>query len=259
MKTTMKIVLGAAVVLVIVGLVGGCFFNNRGIMDNDNSFGRGMMGGSNGFDMPNGDFDMNGASMRGSDISASNTGVKIGLEELEQRVNSYIAQYDEELTISDIFVFEDSDYYFSIMEEDTGMGAMELLVNPYTGDIYPEFGPNMMWNLKYGMHGRGGYGMMGRGMMDRDNDSFSSDNTERNTISSEDAQSKAAQYIADRADDTYSVSSEGHEFYGYYTFHLEQNGETVGMMSVNGFTGDVWYHDWHGTVEQVIDGHTDDH
>jgi hypothetical protein len=29
------------------------------------------------------------------------------------------------------------------------------------------------------------------------------------------------------------------------------------MMSVNGFTGEVWYHDWHGTVTQIIDGHSE--
>ena len=259
MKTTMKIVLGAAVLLVITGLVGGCFFNGRGMMNRDDSFGRGMMGDGD-YNMPNNSFDIGGGTMHG-ERGTSNTGAKIDLEDLEHGVNSYIGEYEEELVNSDIFVFENSVYYFSIMEEDTGMGAMELLVNPYTGDIYPEFGPNMMWNLKYGMHGSGGRGMMGRGMMGgrAGNDSFSADDVERNAISIKDAQSAAAQYISGRADDTYTVSIEGHEFYGYYTFHLEQNGETVGMMSVNGFTGDVWYHDWHGTVEQVIDGHTDDH
>lgn len=252
MKTAMKIVLGAAVLLVIGGLIGMFFFNgafgrspvvrannfnfSRGMMgDYDNSFGRGMWGGNDIYDDTNGD-------------------VKIDFEDLEQRVSSYIDQYEEALVISDIFVFGNSDYYFSIMEEDTGLGAMELLVNPYTGDIYPEFGPNMMWNLKYGMHGSGGYGMMGRGSYSA---SFSSNETESNTISSEDAQSAAAQYIDDKTDEDYTVSSEGHEFYGYYTFHLEKDGETVGMMSVNGFTGEVWYHSWHGTVERVIDGHVE--
>ena len=131
------------------------------------------------------------------DTSTSNTGAKIDMEDLEHGVSSYIGEYEEELVISDIFVFENSDYYFSIMEEDTGMGAMELLVNPYTGEIYPEFGPNMMWNLKYGMHGSGGRGMMGRGMMGNgmmggrvDNDSFSSDDVERNTISIKDAKAQ---------------------------------------------------------------------
>ena len=51
---------------------------------------------------------------------------------------------------------------------------MELLVGKNTGAVYPEPGPNMMWNTKYGMMtgGSGGGGpMMGpggqEGMMDR--------------------------------------------------------------------------------------------
>jgi len=35
---------------------------------------------------------------------------------------------------------------------------MEIRVNSFTGEIYPEYGPNMMWNEKYNMHG--GYNMM---------------------------------------------------------------------------------------------------
>ena len=35
-------------------------------------------------------------------------------------------------------------------------------------------------------------------------------------------------------------------FYGYYTLHTLRDGEIEGMLSVNGFTGEVWYHAWHG-------------
>ena len=36
-------------------------------------------------------------------------------------------------------------------------------------------------------------------------------------------------------------------FYGYYTLHTLRNGQVEGMLSVNGYTGAVWYHTWHGT------------
>ena len=36
-------------------------------------------------------------------------------------------------------------------------------------------------------------------------------------------------------------------FYGYYTMDFSKDGKTVGMLSVNGYTGHVWYHTWHGT------------
>ena len=44
-------------------------------------------------------------------------------------------------------------FYIEVKEKDTGVHAFELLVNPYSGAVYPEPGPNMMWNTKYGMMG----------------------------------------------------------------------------------------------------------
>jgi hypothetical protein len=62
-----------------------------------------------------------------------------------------------------------NNYYAEVKEKDTGIGAMELLINRPGSRVYPEPGPNMMWNTKYGMmSGNGGRGMMGpggRGMM----------------------------------------------------------------------------------------------
>jgi len=43
-----------------------------------------------------------------------------------------------------------------------------------------------------------------------------------------------------------TIAAEPHAFYGYYTLHTERNGQITGMLSVNGYTGQVWYHDWHG-------------
>lgn len=83
-----------------------------------------------------------------------NSGVLMSTEEIKRKVNRLISDFDEELEIADIFVYEDSDYYISVEEVNTGKGAMELLINPYSGVVYPEHGPNMMWNEKYGMHGR---------------------------------------------------------------------------------------------------------
>ncbi len=35
-------------------------------------------------------------------------------------------------------------------------------------------------------------------------------------------------------------------FYGYYTIDVERDGNIFGMLSVNGLTGQVSYHHWHG-------------
>ncbi len=190
--------------------------------------------------------------MGGYYYQSSDESELLSLEALTDNVNDYISGFDEDLVIGDIFVFENSDYYFSIEEENTGLGAFELLVDPYTGYVYPEMGPNMMWNTKYGMHASSEYGMMnGRGMMGGYSYPTEYGSAERNTISYGDALDIAGDYLQNG----YTVSGEGHEFYGYYTFHTLLNGEEAGMMSVNGFTGEVWYHTWHGELIEVIGGH----
>ncbi len=196
------------------------------------------------------------------DDAYNGNGQKLSLDELTDEVEGYIKRYDENLAISDIFIYEDTDYYFSIMEKDSGRGAMELLVNPYTNEVYPEFGPNMMWNLKYGKH-RGGSMMGGRtfgrghGMMGFYDDDYSYKNNNyivENAITSKEAYNEGVEYL-ERNSNELTLGEEFHEFYGYYTFHVESDGETVGMLSVNGFIGDVWYHDWHGKLIEIVEGH----
>lgn len=46
-----------------------------------------------------------------------------------------------------------------VNETSTGQGAFELLANPQNGVVFPEMGPNMMWNAQYSP--RAAYGMMG--------------------------------------------------------------------------------------------------
>ncbi len=42
----------------------------------------------------------------------------------------------------------------------------------------------------------------------------------------------------------------GTQFYGYFAFDIERDGKPFGMLSVNAYTGQVWYHTWHGTFVQ---------
>jgi len=42
------------------------------------------------------------------------------------------------------------------------------------------------------------------------------------------------------------LQPDGVAFYGYYTFDYQVNGQTAGMLSVNGISGQVWLHSWHG-------------
>jgi hypothetical protein len=147
------------------------------------------------------------------------------------------------------------------MKKDTGTGAMELLINKPSGQVYPEPGPNMMWNTKYGMmSGSGGYGgkmspnrggMMGpggrQGMMGP-NGSGQTTRTGASVaemaVSPEQAREIADAYVRRVSPGT--QAGEAEEYYGYYTLHTEKDGEVTGMLSVNGYSGEIWYHSWHG-------------
>jgi len=208
----------------------------------------GMMGGysdsgnyGNGFGHMGG---MMGSNGWGSNQEFDPSDIK-PLEDLKENVMKYLEYFDGDFEIEDIFVYSNSDYYFSIVEEDTGRGAMELLVNPITGYVYPEFGPNMMWNTEYGMHGSNGYGMMG--MMG----GFFNKSDEEDVISQEDALDKANEDLGE-LDEDFIAEEGGHAFYGYYTFHVNEEDDLKGMLSVNAYTGDVWFHNWHGNLIEVI-------
>lgn len=140
-----------------------------------------------------------------------------------------------------------NNYYAEIREKDTGTGAMELLVDKTTGQVYPEPGPNMMWNTKYGMiSGRGNMDPGGQGMMGGPpsrRDPGSTPEIEM-TVSPQRAVEIADDYLARLSPG--ARAGEAEEFYGYYTLHTEKDGEIMGMLSVNGYSGEVWYHSWHG-------------
>jgi hypothetical protein len=137
---------------------------------------------------------------------------------------------------------------------------MELLVDKPGGTVYPEPGPNMMWNTKYGMMSGGGYGPMmgpgrgmmgpnGGGMMGGSSASASARGPRGNTAARMDVSPEQARKIAEAYLSRVSPSTETEKperFYGYYTVDTEKDGKAVGMLSVNGYSGEVWYHSWHG-------------
>lgn len=183
--------------------------------------------------------------------------------EARAAVQSYLEQLDlEDLEVGEVMIF-DNHAYVQVLEQSTGLGTLELLVDPVTLAVYPEHGPAMMWNLKYGpMSGFGGFGMMG--MMG--GFAFSSDEFMLEMMG-EPAEGidftdlpigpQEAVEVAQRYLDTYVPGAEADEnpdpFYGYYTLHIEQDGKVVGMLSVNGTTGQVWPHTWHGELLEMSD------
>lgn len=143
-----------------------------------------------------------------------------------------------DLAIGEIMEFEQN-FYVTYHEKSTGIGAFEMLIDKGTGRIFPEYGPNMMWNTKYGHSGMmGGWSQPPSGQM---------------PINQSEAVLTAQEFL----DNFYlgTIAEDLHQFYGYYTIHITKDGEIYGMLSVNGYDGATWYHNWHGTYIQSREIH----
>lgn len=164
----------------------------------------------------------------------------LSVDQARQAVETYLSGLDNpDLKAGEIMIF-DNHAYAEIVEISTGIGAMEVLVDPVTLAVYPEHGPNRMWNLKYspmaGIAGR--MGMMGQGY------TTPPEPTAEMPVTAVQALESAQNYL-----DAYLPGSQAGDavpFYGYYTLHILRDGEVSGMLSVNGYTRQVFEHTWHG-------------
>lgn len=191
----------------------------------------------------------------------------LSIAEAETAVTNYLATLDNDnLSLGEIMIF-DNHAYAQIIDETSGTGAFEVLVDPVTQNVFPEPGPNMMWNTEYGMvmqsmmsggnfggmmggmmNSQYGSGMMGGNMMG----SFGYAPDAEINITAEEAVARAQEYLdaylpGKTADDT------ADDFPGYYTLHVLENGETIGMLSVNAYSGQVFLHHWHGDFIEMAD------
>ncbi len=173
-------------------------------------------------------------------VAPSNaTATPITIDNAVTIAQNYVASLNNpDLAVDEVEEYTQN-FYVLIYEKSTGNGAFEMLINKYTGAIYPEQGPNMMWNTKYGMMSGGIMGWL-RGTP-----------TTAMTLTAEQAKANAQQFL-----NTYypgTAVGDIDTFYGYYHVDVMLNSETYGMLSVNGYTGQVWYHTWHGAFIQAVE------
>ena len=185
----------------------------------------------------------------------------ISQDEARRRAEGFAARYGQGVKIRDFMVFTDN-FYVQVVNAKTGAGLGELLVDRYTGVVQPEYGPNMMWNSRYGMgSGMMGSGMMGSGNGQQNQTGMMGDQNQQgqgmmgSTPNSSNqvaqpvrynltaAQKLAATFVAGYLPNGKVL--EGLAFPGYYTFDYGRKA-IEGMLSVNAYTGEVWVHGWHG-------------
>lgn len=175
-----------------------------------------------------------GGMMGGGNTGRSYSGVSTALSHDDARATA--GRYLASLNNPDLAIHELEEYsnnfYMSVIEKSTGRGAIEIIIDKYSGSYQPEM-QGMMWNGKYGMMGSYQQAQM--------------------PVTREQAM-KIAQDFLDRvypgaeADDIVV-------YYGYYTVMTMFEGKHHGMLSVNGYSGEIWYHTWHGAFISEIEEH----
>jgi hypothetical protein len=210
---------------------------------NNNAYGPSMLNGR-------------GPNMMNSSGYISADFTPLTIDQTKVAAETYLANLnDPDLEIAEIMIF-DNNGYAVVKEASTGIGALELLVDSVSQTVFPEHGPNMMWNLKYSRlnhanMSEGFGGMVGGGMMNGWDNTTPLDITTDMTVTPEQAVEYAQKYLD--ANISGATAHQPMQFYGYYTLDFEKDGKVVGMLSINGYSGQVFLHTWHGTFIEEIE------
>ncbi len=199
----------------------------------------GMMGGQGGQGGMMGPGGMVGAGMmNGMPMMGGMMGYYSGVptplphDNAKARAEQYLSSMNSPDLEIDEFEEYSHNFYISLVEKSTGRGAIEIIIDRYSGSFQPE-PQSMMWNSKYGMMGN-------------------PQNAEM-AVTSEQALKIAQDFL-----DVVYPGTEADEivsYYGYYTIMTTLEGEHYGMLSVNGYSGEVWYHTWHGIFISEVEEH----
>ena len=154
------------------------------------------------------------------------SGERITLEEALTLAQEYTAEKGGDLRVASIYEFEKL-FYAVVLETDTGKGAFQLVIQPVSGKVRYESGPAMNWNTKYGRR---------QGTVIT---------VPENTLTMAEAAAQAQQVLDEKTEGV-TIDSNGIEFYGYYSFEYQVDGETAGILSVNAEDGKLWFHNWLG-------------
>jgi hypothetical protein len=163
------------------------------------------------------------------------------------------------LEVGDVTIIDNSAYVV-VKESTGGNGAFELLVDPRSKTAHPAGGVSMMWNLKYGGVLQASLPAVGRGpMMGGANNSnvtptpaatsaapaatpaaaATPANVSADMPLSAAQAVTAAQSFLDKTFAGATASATPVKFYGYYSLSYSKDGQVVGILSINGFNGQV--------------------
>jgi len=176
---------------------------------------------------------MSGMPMMGG-MMGYYTGVPMALshDDAKTIADNYLVSLNNPDLKIDEFEEYSHNFYVSLIEKGTDRGAIEIIIDRYSGSYQAE-PQSMMWNGKYGM--------------------MSNYQQAQMTVTSQQAMEIAQDFL-----DMVYPGTEADEiiaYYGYYTIMTTLEGEHYGMLSVNGYSGEIWYHTWHGMFISEVEEH----
>lgn len=241
-KQTVRLVLMTAALVGTI-VLGSSFAVSRAQMGSGSG---GMGGGNNQTNMGNG---MGGVMLISGGVPYHADGSRVTMDDAIAIATRYLAALSiRSLQLDEVEEWE-FNYYVVVKESlPSQYKAFQLLIDKWTGAVMPEPGPNMMWNLKYGrMMNSISSGMPG--VMKKRDQSIGDPNM---SVTPQAALQDATQFVQQRFARALAVMQPGDTYYGYYNFDVADGvtGQKYGMLSVNGGTGQVWYHTWHGNYIQ---------
>jgi len=142
-------------------------------------------------------------------------------DEALKSLENFASQYGSNIQVEDFMIFS-GNYYAVLKDTNSSQDIAEVLVDRYSGSAYPEPGPNMMWNTRFGA------GRTTTGAPEYDIN---------------EAKKLAGDFLTGYLPGAQVLES--YEMPGYYTFDFGRQ-DIEGMLSVNAYNGQIWVHTWHG-------------
>jgi hypothetical protein len=165
------------------------------------------------------------------------SGRKIKEHELRQIAQNYLRSTgDPDLTFTGYIEYGPG-YAIGFKEKSSGLHAFEIYINKINESVYPEMGPYMMWNLKYGhMMMMGGY--------------YYYRSASQMPVTEEKAVSLAKEFIKASFPKA-SLDNDAEVFYGFYEFVIKEDGKPYTHLFINGYSGQYWFWNPHGPIIQI--------
>jgi len=192
---------------------------------------------------------------RGTIGMLGGTSAAYGLEEpgiepapgrVQEAVGAYLVRVNQPgLASARLYEFGHA-YQADIFDTTTHRPAFALMIGKATLEVSPKAGPNLLWNTRYGgalADLGGGYGMTGRQVV-------SAELPDPNLTQ---AQARRLALGALDAYPRFTLSAEVADFDGYYEYHLLSEGQLVGDLDVNAYTGQLWMNQWGQAPRREID------